>query len=345
MRRVLRKAEPAPASLTVVNRVGPKELAKARIAYGETPPGKITFTAYKSDDVRQALERLFHGKCAYCESRYDITGPVDIEHYRPKKGVEGEPDHPGYWWLAGEWENLLPSCLDCNRRRYQATVTDFVSVSAVLDAALRTGFSPLKTGKETSFPITGSRLRTEPSPGDRERVLKAEQALLLDPCVDNPAEHLRHYINRETPLGLIVPTGGADPLPALAFGAAEDAVALEKAARLAGLSARGSVSIQVYGLNRLGLVQERTRLLRRLEVLGDLVLDLFALADEIALLDVPPSQRSRVTELSDRARAMGHRGLAEIRSAAAPEAPFSSLAAAWTTEYKKDLTALLDEDG
>lgn len=345
MRQVDRTAETAPASLTGQNRAGPKELARARQEYNSpTPPASFTFAAYKGDDVRQAMERLFHGKCAYCESRYDITGPVDIEHFRPKGEVEGEPGHLGYWWLAGDWENLLPSCIDCNRRRYQATPTHLVSVSAVLDAALRNGFSPLKTGKEASFPLApgGVRMMTEPDPADRTARLAAEAALLLDPCSDDPGQHLRHLIDRQSPLGLVYPTGGNDDaLPALAFGAAEDALAIERAARAAGLSAKGSVSIQVYGLNRLGLVQERTRLLRRLEVLGELVVKLFGLGAElrdIADAEPQPVTRQRLLNLADRSEAMAHRGLAEIRDAASPQSPFCSLAKAWIADFREELS-------
>src|SRR5262245_53915670 len=38
--------------------------------------------------VRQALKQMFHRKCAYCESRYGTTSPVDIEPYLPKGGVK-----------------------------------------------------------------------------------------------------------------------------------------------------------------------------------------------------------------------------------------------------------------
>jgi hypothetical protein len=83
------------------------------------------------------LESVFYEKCAYCERR--IMGYYgDAEHYRPKGAVkqpkEGGglervtcelPDprhpgqvmtvpHPGYFWLAYDWRNLLPACVYCN---------------------------------------------------------------------------------------------------------------------------------------------------------------------------------------------------------------------------------------
>lgn len=61
--------------------------------------------------VREQLMEIYHNKCAYCE---DIEAKPDVEHYRPKKGVTGEPDHPGYYWLCYEWTNLIPACRFCN---------------------------------------------------------------------------------------------------------------------------------------------------------------------------------------------------------------------------------------
>ncbi|MBG7614641.1 endonuclease [Brevundimonas sp. BAL450] len=344
MRRVDRTQEAAPASLTGATRIGQKELARAREVFaGAAAPVSFTFRAYKEEDVRHAMERLFHGKCAYCESRYDITGPVDIEHFRPKGAVEGDDAHPGYWWLAGDWENLLPSCLDCNRRRYQASPVLLASVTAVLLTS-RTGFTTaFQTGKHASFPLApgGARMITEPTGGQRSVATAAERALLLDPCTDEPGDHLRHYINRDTPLGLILPAGGhPDEFAPITFAGAEDALAIELAARTAGLSPRGSVSIQVYGLNRLGLIQERTRLLRRLEVLGELVLKLFEMeADlsDLAVTEGVPARQTRLNRLASQANALAHRALAEIRASAGDEAPFSSLAKAWIADFRREL--------
>ena len=80
------------------------------------------------------LEHLTNNKCAYCEC--DISGfPGDAEHYRPKGAVKFKlatggfevarwslPDHaddhsgvhPGYFWLAYDWRNLVPACSFCN---------------------------------------------------------------------------------------------------------------------------------------------------------------------------------------------------------------------------------------
>jgi hypothetical protein len=77
------------------------------------------------------LENVFNGKCAYCETIMD-RAVYQAEHYRPKGKVTvldpvtqkeikvkvqingKEEDHPGYFWLALNWRNLLPSCEKCN---------------------------------------------------------------------------------------------------------------------------------------------------------------------------------------------------------------------------------------
>jgi hypothetical protein len=63
------------------------------------------------------VEHVFHWKCGYCEKDMERQCR-DAEHYRPKKPVAGgPPDHPGYFWLALAWENIVPSCEFCNRRK------------------------------------------------------------------------------------------------------------------------------------------------------------------------------------------------------------------------------------
>ncbi len=63
---------------------------------------------YKQDDVRDALERLYHYKCAYCEFTME---QYHVEHYRPKNT---------YYWLAFSWDNLLLCCPKCNEFKGKA---------------------------------------------------------------------------------------------------------------------------------------------------------------------------------------------------------------------------------
>ena len=146
-----------------------RERNKDRLREGKKPG----FTRYKHDTVKEALEALFHGKCAYCESDYAGTQPVDIEHYRPKGEVEGVPDHPGYWWLAAEWENLLPSCIDCNRKRRQKTPkAGSSSLATLAEDGDFDRQATLNSGKEASFPLAserGARFQRRRQPGGRRR--------------------------------------------------------------------------------------------------------------------------------------------------------------------------------
>jgi uncharacterized protein (TIGR02646 family) len=145
--------------------------AEAFFASPRRHRGRFSFTAYRHAAVRDALDAAFHRKCAYCESAYGATQPVDVEHYRPKGSVQSATGAalPGYWWLAATWDNLLPSCIDCNRRRSQTDMTGTRAVS----------------GKGERFPLADERRRAR-GPGEEAH----EQPLLLHPYRDDPGEHL-----------------------------------------------------------------------------------------------------------------------------------------------------------
>jgi len=139
---------------------------------------KFKYSAYSDHGVKAALTRDFGGKCAYCETRYATSQPLDVEHWRPKGEVadaKGEVEHkPGYYWLAADWENLLPSCIDCNRQRYQVFLDDAADVEPVL------------LGKESQFPIEGAPSTRWTKHTDDP----VEVPLLLNPCIDFPEKHL-----------------------------------------------------------------------------------------------------------------------------------------------------------
>jgi hypothetical protein len=81
------------------------------------------------------FDHVFFGMCAYCEGAVEAVYVGDAEHYRPKGEVtqrdatgrevvvtspDGTP-HPGYYWLAYDWRNVLPSCYKCNTYRGKGT--------------------------------------------------------------------------------------------------------------------------------------------------------------------------------------------------------------------------------
>lgn len=133
---------------------------------------KFTFSAYSDTAVRHGLNAVFHFKCAYCEAYFGATQPVAVEHYRPKSGyvgVDSKLKRPGYYWLAATWENLLPSCTDCNTARRQEV----------------DGEDPRTIGKGNQFPLADEQSRAK-KPGDE----KTEKRILLHPYWDHPERHL-----------------------------------------------------------------------------------------------------------------------------------------------------------
>ena len=230
MRYVDRKSIVPPPSLTAAGGAGKTELANATAHYATPGAGTYEFTAYKNEDVLQALRDLFKKKCAYCESNFEAVSPADIEHYRPKGGVKDDKRHGGYWWLAGSWDNLLPSCIECNRERYQHVASEGMT-QRDLDAIKR-----ILSGKKNAFPIAGTRARR---PGDDH---DAEDPLLIDPTRRDPDRHLSweelNYSGHASALSVVSPKRD-DGKP----------------------DQYGDESIAIYGLNRRGLVERRTALL------------------------------------------------------------------------------------
>jgi hypothetical protein len=152
---------------------GSVELGKARAYFGDATNtgGSFPFAAYKLVPVKDALNATFNFKCAYCESSYGATQPLDVEHFRPKSGVlvGTELVWGVYYWLAAHWGNLLPSCTDCNRPRKQR----------LPDGSERT------LGKANQFPLASESKRAA-NEGDE----KLEGRLLVHPCLDHPEKHL-----------------------------------------------------------------------------------------------------------------------------------------------------------
>lgn len=331
MRGVFRGIKPPPAALAARSRKG-TELERVRAHMAEMlPPGTkrkaFPFQAYKAEGVKKRLEELFHGKCAYCESLYASQAPVDVEHYRPKGRVKDEHAHPGYWWLASEWTNLLPSCLDCNRRRKQAVPT--------ISADLSVLYAGMMTGKQDSFPVLGTRATGEPDD------LVGERALLLDPTRDDPDEHLAFWLVGDRAAGLVYPAplGGVAAGPPILPAVVEDAATIGDHASAAGVSVRGAISIQVYGLNRLRLVQERARLLQQLRFLESVLLDVSEVSRDLAAVNVTFA-RQELTDAADRLDRLQRRILDQMQSLAAPTSPHSAIARAYLRDFRDRIASL-----
>lgn len=152
-----------------------REEAIKKVKAGEKP--EIDAALYKK--MKDIIFDAFHGKCAYCESPIaaTLTGKGDVEHFRPKGRVmdeNGKPvmvelpngkkiPHPGYYWLAYDWHNLLPACNKCNRPEKNKTDGKLI-------------------GKWDRFPVDGFRAY---QPGDEVK----EKSLFIHPFFDNPEEH------------------------------------------------------------------------------------------------------------------------------------------------------------
>jgi uncharacterized protein (TIGR02646 family) len=194
-------------------------------------PSYKPYEAYKGHDVAVALNKLFIGKCAYCESEVAAGNGEEIEHYRPKGGVTDDDDHNGYWWLASEWTNLLISCTGCNQGRRQHVATPgMTEEQLVARQAKRAGKT---VGKLNQFPVAGVRAMRPDDDIDQE------DPLLIDPTIRDPKGAFRWLTASE--LSVVVPStgpSGADP--------------------------RGEATIEICVLNRFKLVQARTRLLLQL---------------------------------------------------------------------------------
>jgi uncharacterized protein (TIGR02646 family) len=134
------------------------------------------FTKYSEADVKEALHKIFHEKCAYCESKVIHSTNLDVEHYRPKGRVQQDREDRrglhGYYWLAWDWNNLFPACPKCNRWfKYK-----------MQDGSEET------LGKKNEFPLVDDSKRVTRH-NDHDK-LERETPLLLDPCDDEPAVHL-----------------------------------------------------------------------------------------------------------------------------------------------------------
>lgn len=147
--------------------------------------------AFKHASVRRALRQVFANRCAFCESEVGAGAVSIVHHFRPTQesiGLDGRPSRPHYWWLTFDWDNLYLSCQRC------------------------------ATGSKRRFPVMGERAPVYSG-------AESERALLVDPCRDEPDDH----------------------------------IAFDESGEAAGLTDRGRETIEVFRLNRDELVDARRR--------------------------------------------------------------------------------------
>jgi hypothetical protein len=149
------------------------------------------------------LHRVFYGKCAYCETR-EIRSPYHAEHFRPKgmvrfKALNGKAlqkamveaeggvtvEHPGYFWLAYHWKNLLPSCAFCNAHLGKKNQFPIAGNSYILTSRLESAdlsqlkAAPFTSGMDPSLYYLLS-----------DDLDQFENPLLLHPLMDDPREYI-----------------------------------------------------------------------------------------------------------------------------------------------------------
>lgn len=183
------------------------------------------FKVYKDKQLKKEIKKLFNKKCAYCDSTFLATSTADIEHFRPKKAFNRFRDNkdekliePGYYWLATDWDNLLWSCILCNRKNK-------------LDQPNEEGLKPL--GKKNRFPISNEEKRILSHNQDLKK--EKRYLLIIDPCKDEPMDHFEFPVGNPEDLGIVKAKIQGNGKP----------------------SKRGIASIPLYGLNRLELVISR----------------------------------------------------------------------------------------
>ena len=260
MIRVNRGSVEVPSALKGTKSRGVRETKRNSDHFDNNEIHKQTFAAYKDPTVVEALNLLFHRKCAYCEVLMAGQQPGDVDHYRPKAGavlyVKGgeRVKVAGYFWLAASWDNLLPCCVFCNRPNIleiEFEEGDGVGFERLPDDPGKVprgaGRARLKqrrlAGKSCEFPLAaGSPRRAYPEPLNAN-----ERPLLLNPCEDEPSEHLRF-----TRDGFVVPVQKQD-----------------------GPSPMGRKTIEVCALNRTELLQLRQAVALEVEErLIEVILDL-----------------------------------------------------------------------
>ena len=234
-----------------------------------------------------------------------------MEHYRPKAGVTESPKHPGYWWLAGVWSNLLPSCPACNQRRRQTVFQPGVTPDQVLKALER---QPRQTsGKANAFPLRKGSWVTEESED-----LNTEDPLLINPCVRDPAQHIRYVFEWD---------------PSHYVWDAEWVHAFVQPRSVGGINdPYADTSIAVYGLNRAGIFRERSARLKELQVLCRPVVDL---AQDL----MAPTAAANLPQIKKRLK----RYHESLRATAKADQPYAGMAHAFLAVFDKELVRFRDD--
>jgi hypothetical protein len=287
----VRRPPSAPASLS--GAAAQAEHEAAENYYQTWHPGMRAFEkfkAYSGHDVVDALRKLFHGKCAYCERAIE-KGSREVEHYRPKGGV-GDPNHPGYWWLAHSWTNLLPTCGPCNKGLRQHVVTVDMTVEDVERLQAEPAVKLL--GKANNFPVGAVRLTAK----SEDHLV--EQPRLLDPTRCEPDDYLGW--SHASDFSIVTPRSDGGQL-----------------------SPEGDATIHCLALNRVGLVEARTKQLNILR------------AQRVRIMKCLEETRNGPEENRERAVQLILQSVDDMRQHCSPEKEFAAMAVAFVADFRHEL--------
>jgi hypothetical protein len=167
---------------------------------------KPAYDAKVWKDLRDwLLDNVFNGKCAYCETLV-VRNKFHGEHFRPKDRVRvkvdakkgkkklvqckavnedgHEQEHPGYFWLAYNWKNLLPSCQFCNTINGKGDQFPVEASHIAIRRLTQEEAKDLKTSPVSSEKWVDIHFL---QPEDLDT---GEQRLLLHPYYDDTTQHL-----------------------------------------------------------------------------------------------------------------------------------------------------------
>lgn len=154
--------------------------------------------------LRDILSEVFERRCCYCEIYADHSSSGVIDRFRPRASAPGRGRSTGtdYWHLQSDWRNLYWACATCNRY------------------------------KADRFPLFN-----EPAPSrlPYDEILQWESPVLLDPCLDDPDDHL----------------------------------AFQEDGSVVGISPRGDETIRLFDLNRRQLVTARAEQVKLFGIASD----------------------------------------------------------------------------
>lgn len=148
------------------------EMQTEQIEIAKTKARKTAISAKSSvwGQLSEILSKRSYGKCWYCESN-ELRSDNPIDHFRPKGRVAECTDHPGYWWLAFDWENYRFACTYCNSRRVDVETSG---------------------GKQDHFPVF-----TPPDWNKTQEDHNVEKPKLLDPTDEDDYKLLTFNQNGE----------------------------------------------------------------------------------------------------------------------------------------------------